>query len=176
MSGVEHYTMPGIVEPEGVNILRDARTSDAERTRVIDWLAKAHADGRIDQKEFSARMEKASGETTMLGLAALTKDLPAMQAPPGKGLARIGLRTPDVQRRFLHIVLLVLSVLFAIPGSVFIWAHTGHTVIYDAHSQFAWNGVKHSALALTWFWTNIILGVALVITAIAGWLVWEDDS
>lgn len=61
------------------------RASDAERQAVVDRLAAASAEGRIDPDELRARSEAAYAAVTVGDLAALTADLPRagdLPAPP----------------------------------------------------------------------------------------------
>jgi hypothetical protein len=52
------------------------RVGDAERAAVTDTLAKHFSDGRLDQAEFEARMDKAMRAKTVADLAGLMDDLP----------------------------------------------------------------------------------------------------
>ena len=60
------------------------RASDAERAEVADRLSRHFADGRLDQPEFKARLDRAMGATTRGDLAGLFDDLPPLpdEAPP----------------------------------------------------------------------------------------------
>ncbi len=60
------------------------RASDAERDRAVDLLAGAAAEGRITLEEYSARSAAALSARTNEDLAALTSDLPAPAASPGR--------------------------------------------------------------------------------------------
>jgi hypothetical protein len=67
------------------------RASDAERTEVADRLSHHFADGRIDQTEFKARLDRAMGATTRGDLGGLFDDLPPLpaEAPPPRRHRRI---------------------------------------------------------------------------------------
>ncbi|HEV3281892.1 MAG TPA: DUF1707 domain-containing protein [Acidimicrobiales bacterium] len=67
------------------------RASDAERTEVADRLSHHFADGRLDQTEFKARLDRAMGATTRGDLGGLFDDLPSLpdQAPPPRQHRRI---------------------------------------------------------------------------------------
>ena len=63
----------------------DIRASDAERAEVADRLSHHFADGRLDQPEFKARLDRAMGATTRGDLDGLCDDLPP---PPARRLRR----------------------------------------------------------------------------------------
>jgi hypothetical protein len=52
------------------------RVGDAERMAVADQLAKHFVDGRLDETEFDARLDRAMRATTMADLTGLLADLP----------------------------------------------------------------------------------------------------
>ncbi len=58
------------------------RVSDAERADMADRLARHYGDGRLDQAEFNARLDKALRATTVADLAGLLADLPDGQRVP----------------------------------------------------------------------------------------------
>jgi hypothetical protein len=59
------------------------RIGDAERTEVADRLAKHFGDGRLDEAEFSDRLDRALHAKTMTDLTGLLADLPDTEpAPP----------------------------------------------------------------------------------------------
>ena len=64
----------------------DIRASDAERTEVADRLSRHFADGRLDQVEFKARLDRAMGATTRGDLGGLFDDLPVLpdETPPAR--------------------------------------------------------------------------------------------
>jgi Domain of unknown function (DUF1707) len=80
------------------------RASDAERTEVADRLSHHFADGRLDQVEFKARLDRAIGATTRGDLAGLFDDLPLLpdQAPPRR------------RRRLGSVLALVILVVLAV--------------------------------------------------------------
>jgi hypothetical protein len=59
----------------------DMRVGDAERADIADRLAGHFSDGRLDEAEFSERLDKAMRATTMADLSGLLADLPG--AEPG---------------------------------------------------------------------------------------------
>jgi Domain of unknown function (DUF1707) len=52
------------------------RVGDAERMAIADRLAKHFVDGRLDETEFDARLDRAMRATTMADLTGLLADLP----------------------------------------------------------------------------------------------------
>ena len=60
--------------PDGRNL----RISDAERGEVADALSRHFADGRLDQVEFKARLDRAMGAVTRGDLDGLFHDLPRL--------------------------------------------------------------------------------------------------
>jgi Flp pilus assembly protein TadB len=59
----------------------DLRVSDAERSEVADRLAEHYGDGRLDEAEFSERVDQAMRAKTRSDLAGLFDDLPDGEAP-----------------------------------------------------------------------------------------------
>jgi len=57
------------------------RAADNDRTRVVEQLTVAHAEGRLDLTEFDERVGYAYAARTYADLAALVADLPGRQAP-----------------------------------------------------------------------------------------------
>jgi hypothetical protein len=60
------------------------RISDAERAEVTDRLSKHYGDGRLDQAEFSRRLDQAMHAVTQADLNGLFDDLPET-GPGGTG-------------------------------------------------------------------------------------------
>jgi len=54
----------------------EMRVGDAERAEIADLLAKHFSDGRLDEAEFSERLDRAMRAKTMADLAGLLSDLP----------------------------------------------------------------------------------------------------
>jgi hypothetical protein len=66
------------------------RVGDAERTAIADRLAKHFVDGRLDESEFDARLDRAMRATTMADLTGLLADLPDDEpAQPQPGAATL---------------------------------------------------------------------------------------
>lgn len=57
------------------------RASDEDRQRAVDVLGEHHVAGRLDQDEFTERMEAAYAAKTLGDLAHLMRDLPPVQSP-----------------------------------------------------------------------------------------------
>jgi Domain of unknown function (DUF1707) len=57
------------------------RVSDAERAEVADRLSQHYGEGRLDQEEFSRRLDQAMGATTQGDLNGLFQDLPGDEEP-----------------------------------------------------------------------------------------------
>ena len=60
----------------------DMRVGDAERAEIADRLARHFSDGRLDEAEFSERLDRAMRAKTMADLSGLLSDLPGEDAPP----------------------------------------------------------------------------------------------
>lgn len=108
----------------------DLRVSDAERNEVADHLSRHYTDGRLDEGEFSERLDRAMSAKTRADLTGLLADLPG--GPPQRRPRRghIG--------RFLMLVLIVLVLaaagqaiirsylwLAVIAAAVFLWLRYG---------------------------------------------------
>ncbi len=91
----------------------DLRVSDAERSAIGDTLSKHYAEGRLDQTEFSERLDRAMSAKTRADLNGLLTDLPslAVEAAPARP-----------QRHRWPIIGLVLLVAFAISAASWIFA------------------------------------------------------
>jgi hypothetical protein len=58
------------------------RASDAERNAVSEKLSRHFAEGRLDQPEFKARLDRSMGATTRGDLDGLFDDLPPLEDEP----------------------------------------------------------------------------------------------
>jgi Flp pilus assembly protein TadB len=87
----------------------DIRASDAERTEVADRLSHHFAEGRLDQTEFKARLDRAMGATTRGDLGGLFDDLPRVPADTPE---------PRRHRRLLPILLFVLLAAVIVGSAV----------------------------------------------------------
>ena len=63
----------------------DMRVGDAERAEIADRLARHFSDGRLDEAEFSERLDRAMRAKTMADLSGLLSDLPGEELPPQQG-------------------------------------------------------------------------------------------
>jgi hypothetical protein len=92
----------------------DLRASDAERNDVAEKLSRHYADGRLDQVEFKARLDRAMGATTRGDLGGLFDDLPPLvdEGPPPR----------PRRRRWIPFILLV-AVVVASVGWSFPYVH-----------------------------------------------------
>jgi len=80
----------------------DLRVSDAERNEVAERLSRHFADGRLDQAEFSSRLDRATGAKTRRDLDGLFDDLPRLADEPPSHRPR--------RRRLLPLMLVVILV------------------------------------------------------------------
>jgi hypothetical protein len=85
------------------------RASDAERNEVAEKLSRHYADGRLDQPEFKARLDRAMGATTRGDLDGLFDDLPPLVAEPSS--------PPRPHRRRLVPLIIILVLIAAAAGS-----------------------------------------------------------
>jgi Domain of unknown function (DUF1707) len=90
------------------------RVSDADRQAVTDRLSQHFADGRLDQAEFDARVDRAMSATTRGDLNGLFTDLPEAGAP--------AVTDHPARRRHHPVLLLVLFVvLVSAAGHLLFW-------------------------------------------------------
>lgn len=80
----------------------DLRASDAERNEVADKLSRHYADGRLDQAEFKARLDRALAATTRGDLDGLFDDLPRLVTEPPP--------PPSRRRRLVPFVVIVVLI------------------------------------------------------------------
>lgn len=78
------------------------RASDADREATADRLRRHHIEGRLDQDEFQARLDRCFAAKTVGELAELTGDLPADPARRGSGT-----RTSVAELNFLRMIPIV---------------------------------------------------------------------
>lgn len=154
---------PGYFDPGGAaNMHASLRASDTDREQLVDVLKSAFSEGRLDQDEYTTRMERAYTAKTYGELRALVGDLPGplpqvpysftqFQPKPTNGMAVasmvFGIATP-------------LFGLTAIPAVIL-----GH----KARSQIRRTGERGNGMALTGLvigWAAIGLFVLLVTVGI----------
>lgn len=68
----------------------DLRISDVERMEVADELGRHYSEGRLDEAEFTQRLDRVMGAATYQGLAGVLEDLPRPSAPVLVAPARRG--------------------------------------------------------------------------------------
>lgn len=90
------------------------RASDAERNDVAERLSRHFADGRLDQGEFKARLDRAMGATTRGDLDGLFDDLPRLPTEP--------VSPPSRRRRLIPFVVLFVLIALA-AGAIFPMVH-----------------------------------------------------
>jgi hypothetical protein len=81
------------------------RVSDTERNEVSERLSRHFADGRLDQVEFSTRLDRATRATTRGDLDGLFDDLPRLGDEPAPPRAR--------RRRLVPFLLIVVLMVVA---------------------------------------------------------------
>jgi Flp pilus assembly protein TadB len=98
----------------------ELRASDAERNAVADQLSRHFADGRLDQPEFSARLERAMGAVTRGDLDGLFHDLPASADTPVP---------PRHRRRMLLPVVLLVVLAATVADSIHSTLHVTWLIV-----------------------------------------------
>ena len=58
------------------------RVSDAERMEVADELARHYGEGRLDESEFTLRLDQVMAATTFRDLSGVLQDLPPLRPAP----------------------------------------------------------------------------------------------
>ena len=117
------------VSPADTNL----RASDAERNEVADKLSRHYADGRLDQTEFKARLDRAIGATTRGDLKGLFDDLPPLADEPQPRRPR--------RSRLVSFVLIVALVAVA-AGSTVSYVHFPWLLLVLA-GLFLWRRTSH---------------------------------
>jgi hypothetical protein len=114
----------------------DLRVSDAERAEVADQLSHHYGAGRLDDQEFSERLDRVMGATTYRDLGGVLQDLPGSVVPPAPGPpARPSAQRPARPRRGRGLLRLTLAVLLVILA-----AAVAHAVVW-AIAPVLWIGV-----------------------------------
>jgi hypothetical protein len=75
----------------------DMRVSDADRAEIADHLARHFSDGRLDEAEFSERLDKAMRAKTTADLSGLLSDLPGGEPVQQQGGRRHQRKMQKVQ-------------------------------------------------------------------------------
>jgi hypothetical protein len=88
----------------------DMRVSNAERTEVADRLSKHYGEGRLDEEEFNARLDRAMKAKTQADLNGLFADLPDV---PGTEATKEVRPMPHRRSLFPRILVFVLLIIVA---------------------------------------------------------------
>jgi uncharacterized protein DUF1707 len=112
------------------------RASDTERNEVADKLSRHFAEGRLDQTEFKARLDRAMGATTRGDLDGLFDDLPRLSTES----------TPPTPRRRRLVPVLVIVLLVALAaGATFPVVHVPWLLFLVVGLIFWHRGSRHFA-------------------------------
>ena len=114
------------------------RASDDDRQRAVDLLGEHHVAGRLDQDEFTERMEAAYAAKTLGDLARLMRDLPPVK-PLAKRVSASGQDGRADARR-------------AARGAFASWVSTAAIVLV------IWLATSVATGHLTYFWPFWVLG------------------
>jgi hypothetical protein len=115
------------------------RVSDAERSEIADRLSEHYGEGRLDQSEFSDRLDRAMSAKTQSDLNGLLADLPGQGPPPPGKPGKPGKPPrPRSQRPGIgRILLLALIVIIAVSVAQAL-LHTYMFWILVALGAFIW--------------------------------------
>ncbi len=80
----------------------DVRVSDQERERAAQQLRDHFAVGRLDEEEFSDRVQQVYAARTARQLQALLADLPQLPLSPREQKAALAARRSQLQRRLIQ--------------------------------------------------------------------------
>ncbi len=156
---------PGYFDPGGAAHMHGSlRASDTDREQLVDVLKAAFSEGRLDQDEYTSRMEQAYSAKTYGELRGLVADLPgpAPSAVPYQ-YTRYPVVKPANSMAVASMVLGLATPLFgltAIPAVIL-----GH----KARRQIRYTGERGNGMALTGLvigWAAIGLFVLLVTVGI----------
>ncbi len=120
---------------------RDLRASDAERNEVADRLSRHFAEGRLDQVEFKARLDRAIGAVTRGDLEGLFHDLPRLADDPPPPRERRRLLLPAIVF-FTLAALAVGSVVSAVRVSWVLVVVAGLFLWHRAHRHRSGNPAR----------------------------------
>jgi hypothetical protein len=139
------------------------RASDTDREQLVDVLKTAFSEGRLDQDEYTSRMEQAYSAKTYGELRGLVADLPGPPAQVPYQYSRYPVVKPANSMAVASMVLGLATPLFgltAIPAVIL-----GH----KARRQIRYTGERGNGMALTGLvigWAAIGLFVLLVTVGI----------
>jgi hypothetical protein len=155
---------PGYFDPGGAaHMHASLRASDADREQLVDVLKAAFGEGRLDQDEYTYRMEQAYTAKTYGELRALVADLPGPPAQVPYRYTQYPVMKPANSMAVASMVLGLATPLVgltAIPAVVL-----GH----KARRQIRYTGERGNGMALTGLvigWAAIGLFVLLVTVGI----------
>ena len=155
---------PGYFDPGGAaHMHASLRASDTDREQLVDVLKAAFSEGRLDQDEYTSRMEQAYTAKTYGELRALVADLPGPPAQVPYQYTRYPVMKPANSMAVASMVLGLATPLVgltAIPAVIL-----GH----KARRQIRYTGERGSGMALTGLvigWAAIGLFVLLVTVGI----------
>jgi Domain of unknown function (DUF1707)/Domain of unknown function (DUF4190) len=158
---------PGYFDPGGAaHMHASLRASDTDREQLVDVLKAAFSEGRLDQDEYTSRMEQAYSAKTYGELRGLVTDLPGPAGPPAQvpyQYTRYPVVKPANSMAVASMVLGLATPLFgltAIPAVIL-----GH----KARRQIRYTGERGNGMAMTGLvigWAAIGLFVLLVTAGI----------
>jgi hypothetical protein len=151
---------PGYFDPGGAaHMHASLRASDTDREQLVEVLKAAFSEGRLDQDEYTSRMEQAYSAKTYGELRGLVADLPGPPAQVPYRYTRYPVVKPANSMAVASMVLGLATPLFgltAIPAVIL-----GH----KARRQIRYTGERGNGMALTGLvigWAAIGLFVLLV--------------
>lgn len=154
---------PGYFDPGGAaHMHASLRASDTDREQLVDVLKTAFSEGRLDQDEYTTRMEQAYSAKTYGELRVLVTDLPGPPAQVPYQFTRYPVK-PANSMAVASMILGLATPLFgvtAIPAVIL-----GHR----ARRQIRYTGERGTGMALTGLvigWAAIGLFVLLVTVGI----------
>ena len=99
----------------------DLQMSDAERAEVADQLSRHYGEGRLDQREFSERLDRVMAATTYRDLSGVLEDLPQ---PAATSAAPAAARRGPRRRHRRGLIRVAFLVLLAIMAAAIVHAVT----------------------------------------------------
>jgi hypothetical protein len=159
-------------EIPGAAFLPGIRVADRERDRYVEHLAQCHAQGRLPEPAFRARLDAATRAATQGELTRLLTDLPGLPAPRRRVRDIWAAAAPGTGRRWAHILTAVAAVLWAVVVPLTLYTATGHPVVYGT-GEWAWEATQHSGLAVAAMWSFLLTGIAGLAVDVGWWAEWE---
>lgn len=131
------------------------RAADADRDRVVEFLATAYSEGRLSKDEYDGRLDSALSARTYADLDHVVTDLPAARAPVATSVTKTN--GFAIASLVCGLAQLVFGPLATLPAIVF-----GHV----ARGQIKRTGEQGAGLALAGLilgWAAAILGILLLV-------------